>query len=68
MSKSYTLDVKYNEEEDDYYIQFTDEILEQLGWKAGDMIAWKDNKDGTYTLEKKVVQESGNTEGDAETT
>lgn len=67
MSKTYTLDVKYNEEEDDYYIQFTDEILEQVGWKAGDMISWKDNKDGTYTLEKTVVQESGNTEGDEQT-
>ena len=65
MNKSYTLEVKYNDEEDDYYIQFTDEMLEEIGWKIGDEIVWKDNKNGTFTLEKKVVNEAGDTEADA---
>jgi hypothetical protein len=65
MNKSYSLEVKYEEETDDYYIQFTDEMLEEIGWKIGDTILWKDNKNGTFTLEKKVVDEAGNSETDA---
>jgi hypothetical protein len=30
-----------------------DEICQQLGWQAGDTIQWLDNKDGTWTLQKK---------------
>lgn len=28
------------------------ELCEELGWKAGDVIEWHDNKDGTWTLRK----------------
>lgn len=30
-----------------------DEICEHLGWQAGDILEWWDNKDGTWTLKKK---------------
>jgi hypothetical protein len=29
-----------------------DELCEQMGWKPGDTIVWKDNGDGTFTLKK----------------
>jgi len=31
-----------------------DELCEHLGWKPGDELDWVDNKDGTWTLRKKV--------------
>lgn len=30
------------------------ELCEQLGWKAGDQVEWIDNKDGTWTIRKKI--------------
>ena len=32
-----------------------DEITEHLGWREGDDIDWIDNKDGTWTLQKKKL-------------
>ena len=29
------------------------ELCEQLGWQPGDVIEWIDNKDGSWTLQKK---------------
>lgn len=31
-----------------------DELCEHLGWKPGDELDWIDNKDGTWTLRKKI--------------
>jgi hypothetical protein len=31
-----------------------DELCEHLGWKPGDQLDWVDNKDGTWTLRKKI--------------
>ena len=28
------------------------EICDQLDWRAGDLVEWLDNKDGSWTLEK----------------
>ena len=30
------------------------EICERLGWKPGDTLDWIDNKDGSWTLIKKI--------------
>ena len=27
-------------------------LCDTLGWKVGDRLAWKDNRDGSWTLEK----------------
>ena len=54
----YTLEVKYNEETDDYFIEFPQEALDQVGWNPGDVIEWKDNGDGSFTLQKKVDNET----------
>jgi hypothetical protein len=31
-----------------------EELCEHLGWKPGDELDWVDNKDGTWTLRKKI--------------
>jgi hypothetical protein len=36
----------------DLYIELSDDILEGSGFKIGDTLDWKDNKDGSYTLTK----------------
>ena len=42
--------VKYNEEEDFYYLE--SDVFEQVGWKPGDDILWIENEDGSFTLRK----------------
>lgn len=46
--------VKLEEGENgDLILPFSDELLKEMGWKEGDTLEWKDNKDGSYTLTKK---------------
>ena len=45
-----TLTVQYDEETGDHYLQFSAEMLAELGWHAGDELEWIDNKDGSWTL------------------
>jgi bifunctional DNA-binding transcriptional regulator/antitoxin component of YhaV-PrlF toxin-antitoxin module len=52
MEKRFLLEVKQNG--DEYYLEFPDELLAQTGWKIGDTLVWKDRKDGSWTLKKKV--------------
>jgi len=49
---TYTLKVEYNKNTDEYYIILPKELLNQVGWSAGDNIKWKKNKDGSFTLSK----------------
>lgn len=45
-------------EEDEHgnmVLPFTDQILNEVGWKEGDTLNWKDNGDGSFTLSKKEV-------------
>lgn len=49
--KSWILDVKG--EGDNLYIELSDEILEEIGWKPYDSLIWKDNENGTWTITKK---------------
>jgi hypothetical protein len=39
-----------------------DELCEQMGWKPGDTIVWKDNQDGTFTLKKAAAETNGTDE------
>lgn len=41
------------DENGEYFIEFTDEEMEQLNWKENDTIVWHDNGNGTFTLTKK---------------
>lgn len=54
--KSWILEVEQNED-GEYYIQLTDEILADSGFKIGDNFDWKDNGDGSFTLTKKEETE-----------
>ena len=51
--KSWICDVK--EKDGEFYIEVTDEMLEGSGLKIGDELDWKDNKDGSFTLVKKNI-------------
>lgn len=52
MNKSWILEVE-QAPDGDYFIQLNEEILEESGFKIGDVLDWKDNKDGSFTLTKK---------------
>ena len=54
---SWTLDVKYDNESGDTYIQLPDDMMLAAGWNLGDDIEWIDNKDGTFTLRKLTNKE-----------
>lgn len=46
------LEVMFNKETNDYYIELPDKLLSELNWKTGDNIKWTDNNDGSFTLTK----------------
>lgn len=37
----------------EFYLQFPDGALDQVGWDVGDTLEWFDNEDGSWTLSKK---------------
>ena len=39
-------------EEEDAVLNFSDDLMEQLGWKDGDDIEWEEKEDGTFVLFK----------------
>tara|TARA_R100001463_G_scaffold3276_2_gene13498 strand:- start:233 stop:382 length:150 start_codon:yes stop_codon:yes gene_type:complete len=34
-------------------LTFPDKLMEELGWREGDVLEWITNDDGSFTLEKK---------------
>lgn len=51
-----TIPVEFNEETGEYYITFTDTIMEKTGWKEGDYIKWIDNEDGSFSLMRDEIE------------
>ena len=51
--KSWTLTIEQDPETGDLVLPFTPEILDERGWKEGDVLDWVDNKDGSWSLVKK---------------
>jgi hypothetical protein len=51
-SKSWSLTLEQDPDSGDLVLPFTDEILNEVGWKEGDVIEWIDNKDGSWSLVK----------------
>lgn len=47
-SKTHTLKVN-----DDGILNLPPELLEETGWKEGDVLEWIDNKDGSFSLIKR---------------
>ena len=50
--QSYTAEVQYDAETDDYYSQFTDEMLAITGWQIGEELTWTQLDDQTWQLSK----------------
>ena len=67
MTKRHTLEVKYDSNTGDHYLQFSPDMLAQVGWDFGDTIVWKDNNNGSWTLSKKVDNQTSNTKENGST-
>ena len=48
--KSFTVEVVAVEGTDDLAIELPDNLMNLMGWKAGDTIYWHDNEDETWTI------------------
>jgi hypothetical protein len=53
MTNKWTLNVKYDDESGDTFIELPDDLMIEAGWNLGDDIEWIDNKDGSWTMKKK---------------
>jgi hypothetical protein len=42
----------------DLILPFTPDMLAQVGWDFGDIILWKDNQNGSFTLSKQEVTDN----------
>ena len=51
MSKTWTLTVQKFEDGDEY-LEFPQEVMDEAGWKPGDVLKWTDRGDGSWTLSK----------------
>lgn len=51
--KTWTVPIEEDPETGDGLITFPPDFLSISGWQEGDVISWKDNGDGSWTLEKK---------------
>ena len=60
MSK-HTLEVKYDSSTGEHYLEFTPDMLAQVGWDFGDTLVWSPNEDGSWTLTKKVDNNTSDT-------
>jgi hypothetical protein len=47
--------VEEDPETKELIIPFSPDMLAQVGWDFGDIILWKDNQNGSFTLTKKEV-------------
>jgi hypothetical protein len=54
MKKVITLE---SDDEGNLVLPLDDEILKEVGWETGDVIDWIDNKDGSWTMKKKVKKQ-----------
>ena len=53
--QSWTITLEEDPDTGDLLLPFTDEILQAVGWKEGDVVEWIDNKDGTWSLKKQDI-------------
>lgn len=51
---NWTITIQEDPDTKELVLPFTDEILEAVGWKEGDIIVWKKKDNGAWTLRKKV--------------
>ena len=58
MTDRYTVPIQ-EDSNGDLIIVFPEELMEDLDWNIGDSLMWKQNDDGSWSLEKR---EDSNTE------
>ena len=51
--KRYTVTLEEDPQSGDLILPFPPEMLEELGWKEGDVLHFKDNTDGSFLITKK---------------
>jgi hypothetical protein len=56
MSKRWTITVEEDPETGELVLPFSDEMLVEVAWSIGDTLEWTDNKDGSWTLKKKEIE------------
>ena len=54
--KKWTLSVQEDPDSGDAILEFPPDLLEEAGWKEGDVLNWHDNKNGSFTMTKKETQ------------
>ena len=54
--RTMTLPIEYHEDMG-YFLTFPSALLDELGWKEGDILNWEDMGDGSYALSKKKETE-----------
>ena len=59
--KSWTVTIEEDPETGELVLPFTQEILDELKWKEGDVLEWVDNKDGSWSLVKKKTKKNKKT-------
>jgi len=52
--KKYTVTLVEDPETGDVILPFPEEMLKEVGWAEGDVLSWHDNKDGTFSITKKL--------------
>ena len=55
----WTVTVDQDPDTGDLILPLPDDMLNQVGWKTDDVLKWIDNKDGTWTLQKKEPSANG---------
>jgi hypothetical protein len=51
--KTHIITLEEDPETGDLVLPFTDEIMQEAGWKEGDTLEWTDLKNGSWSLAKK---------------
>lgn len=57
-SNSWVATLQEDPESGDLILPLPDEVMESNGFEIGDVLNWKDNKDGSYSITKKVSEET----------
>jgi hypothetical protein len=60
-SPRWTITVEEDPETGDLILPLPQDMLDIQGWQEGDTLEWTDNKDGSWSLTKKEI-ENGNNE------
>lgn len=55
---SWIIEVKGKSGDEELYIDLPSQALNQMGWDIGDTILWEEQNDGSFTLKKKMLDET----------